>query len=126
MERSTSKTMDCYVEMRTHDAVKDQIRRYWDMVTGGSNTGPNQSAKPPRIGHRLITVDVSSTDELMKNMFPRAKCVRWENGRPFIMQNNDPYSTGFTGYFTQEEMVGLARHAEHPNRVGTSKFPRQS
>jgi hypothetical protein len=112
MERSTSKTMDCYVEMKTHGAVLEQFQRYWETITGGSN-------RPPRIGHRMITVEVSSQDQLMKDMFPRAKCVRWENGAPIIMENDDPYSTGFTGYFTNEEMVGLIRHAEHPQRVCT-------
>ncbi len=117
MERSTSKTMDCYVEMKTHGAAVEQFRRHWDNVTGGSN-------RPPRIGHRLINVDVVTEDELMKDLFPRAKCVRWENGRPIIMENDDPYSTGFTGYFTNEEMVGLVRHAEHPNRVSILRILR--
>lgn len=111
MERSTSKTMDCYVEMKTHNAALEQFQRHWECVTGGSN-------RPPRIGHRLITVEVATEDQLMRDLFPRAKCVRWENGQPTIMENNDPYSTGFTGYFTSEEMVGLVRHAEHPTRVG--------
>lgn len=102
--------MDCYVEMTTSDAVVDQCQRYWETVTGGSN-------RPPRIGHRMITVEASSQDELMKDMFPRAKCVSWKNGEAIIMENDDPYSTGFTGYFTNEEMVGLVRHAEHPQRV---------
>ena len=65
----------------------------------------------------MITVEASSQDELMKDMFPRAKCVCWKNGEPIIVGNDDPYSTGFAGYFTNEEMVGLVRHAEHPQRV---------
>jgi hypothetical protein len=115
MERSTSKTMDCYIEMKTHGAALEQFRRHWDLVTGGSN-------RPARIGHRLITFDVATEDELLKDLFPRAKCVRWEDGRPIILVNDDPYSTGFTGYFTNEEMVGLVRHAEHPNRVRTLRY----
>ena len=119
MERSTSKTMDCYVEMKTQGAALEQFKRHWDSVTGGSS-------RPLRIGHRLVTVEVSTQDELMRDLYPRAKCVRWVNGQPTIMKNDDPYSTGFTGYFTNEEMVGLVRHAEHPNRVGTSTFLRRS
>lgn len=119
MERSTSKTMDCYIEMKTQGAALEHFRRHWDEITGGSQ-------RPPRIGHRLVTVDMATTDELLKHMFPRAKCVRWENGRPIIMENDDPYSTGFTGYFTNEEMVGMVRHAEHPQRVSNLWFRGQA
>jgi hypothetical protein len=118
MERSTSKTMDCYVEMKSHTSALEHFRRHWDNITGGSN-------RPPRIGHRLITVDMATEDQLMKDLFPRAKCVRWENGQPVVLENDDAYSTGFTGYFTNEEMVGLVRHAEHPNRVGILTILRQ-
>lgn len=76
-----------------------------------------ESNKLPRIGHRTVTVEVASQDQLMENLFPRAKCVRWHEGKPCILENEDAYSTGFTGYFTNEEMVGLVRHAEHPQRV---------
>jgi hypothetical protein len=50
-------------------------------------------------------------------MFPRAKSIIWENGSPVVITNDDPYSTGFKGFFTREEMVGLVRHAECPQRV---------
>jgi hypothetical protein len=110
MERSTSKTMDCYVEMKTESAAIEHFRRHWDSLTGGNG-------RQPRIGHRVVTVDRATQDELLKDLFPRAKCVRWENGKPIIMENDDPYSTGFRGYFTNEEMVGMIRHAEHPTRV---------
>lgn len=119
MERSTSKTMDCYVEMKNQGAALECCRRHWDDITGGSN-------KPPRIGHRLINVEVATEDQLMRDLFPRAKCVHWVKGRPLILENDDPYSTGFRGYFTNEEMVGLVRHAEHPNRVGSSTFVGQA
>jgi hypothetical protein len=109
MERSTSKTMDCYIEMKTYGAVLENFKRQWDIMT--------QSRRLPRIGLRIVTVEVSTQDELMKHLFPRAKCVRWFEGQPIIMVNDDPYSTGFTGYFTSEEMVCLVRHAETPARV---------
>lgn len=115
MERSTSKTMDCYVEMKNHGAAFEQVQSHWDSLTGGS-------PRPPKLGQRQIIVDMATADELLKDMFPRAKCVRWALGQPFIMENDDPYSTGFTGYFTNEEMVGLVRHAEHPARVCPRKF----
>jgi hypothetical protein len=115
MERSTSKTMECYIEMRSYGAVVDQFNRHWESVTGASS-------KASRIGLRLVTVEVATQDDLMKDLFPRAKCVHWENGKPMIMENEDPYSTGFTGYFTNEELVGLVRHAEHPTRVGLCSF----
>jgi hypothetical protein len=108
MERPTSKTMDCFVEFQTVNSVYDQIRRHDNLV---------QSGRHPKLGSRHVHVDVSDQNELLAEMFPRAKSIIWENGSPVVITNDDPYSTGFKGFFTREEMVGLVRHAECPQRV---------
>jgi hypothetical protein len=36
---------------------------------------------------------------------------------PTAVPNDDPFSTGFSGFFTSEEIVNAIRHAEIPHRV---------
>lgn len=107
MERSTAKTMDCFVEFCTPE---DALRTY-DYVNGGI------PANPPRLGSRPVFVEKSSQDELLHALFPRAKCVVWRDGCPYVMDNTDPYSTGYQGLFTKEEIYCVVRHAEFPRRV---------
>ncbi|KAL1881510.1 Actin-related protein 2/3 complex subunit 4 [Paecilomyces lecythidis] len=108
MERSTAKTMDCYVELETPQDVQDTVFRI---------NRVQELGRPPRLGARHVDVEISSQDVLLKELFPRAKCVVWRDGRPQVMPNTDPYSTGFQGFFTGEEIVGMVRHAETPQRV---------
>jgi hypothetical protein len=110
MERPTSKTMDCYVELLTHEAAVDAFQKHENLVMSG---------KHPRVGTRHVDVLVSSQDELLKAIFPRARGLVWENGVPRKIENHDPYSAGFQGFFTREEMIGMYRHAETPQRVRT-------
>ncbi|KAF7587475.1 hypothetical protein BBP40_007196 [Aspergillus hancockii] len=107
MERSTAKTMDCYIEFENVTSAEEtvkQINRVWE--TGHS----------PRLGSRRIEVELSSQDDLLKDLFPRAKCIKWEDSVPNKLPNFDPYSTGFAGFFTSEEIVSAIRHAEIPHR----------
>ncbi|PLB49208.1 hypothetical protein P170DRAFT_313766, partial [Aspergillus steynii IBT 23096] len=107
MERSTAKTMDCYVELETTANAEETVNRINRIYETG---------RPPRLGNRHVDVEFSSQDALLKDLFPRAKCVVWENGIPFALANTDPYSTGFAGFLTSEEVVGAIRHAEIPHR----------
>lgn len=108
MERSTGKTMDCYVEFLTPTDAQETVTRINQVY---------ESGRPPRLGCRPVEVELSSQDALLKELFPRAKCISWVNGMPHVIPNTDPYSTGFQGFFTSEEIVGLIRHAETPQRV---------
>lgn len=76
-----------------------------------------ENGRIPRLGSRHVDVEVSSQDELLKDLFPRAKQIVWKNGVPHLGPNDDPYSTGFQGFFTHEEIFLLIRHAENPQRV---------
>ncbi|KAL1982479.1 hypothetical protein VTN96DRAFT_1270 [Rasamsonia emersonii] len=107
MERSTAKTMDCYVEFLTPADAEATVRRLNSIM---------ESGRPPRLGHRRVDLTVSSQDELLKDLFPRAKCIQWRNGVPHLVPNTDPYSSGFQGFLTSEEVLGVVRHAEQPHR----------
>ncbi|KAL1956397.1 hypothetical protein VTO42DRAFT_7380 [Malbranchea cinnamomea] len=107
MERSTAKTMDCYVEFLTPADAMEALR----YVNGGL------PSHPPRLGSRFVHVEMSSQDELLRALFPRAKYLVWREGIPFVLENTDPYSTGYQGLFTSEEIYNVVRHAEFPRRA---------
>ncbi|KAB8247904.1 hypothetical protein BDV35DRAFT_379348 [Aspergillus flavus] len=107
MERSTAKTMDCFVETETQEAAQRTV----DRINSIYETG-----RAPRLGLRRVDVEYSNQDALLKDLFPRAKCISWEEGMPRELPNTDPYSTGFSGFITSEEIVGAIRHAEIPHR----------
>jgi hypothetical protein len=55
----------------------------------------------------------------MKELFPKAKNVRWDGSRPIIIPTdpNDPYNSGFQGFISKEELVMVVKHVEAPQRV---------
>ena len=106
MDRATGKTQDCYVEFFSiHDA------QAWVKVINSRGNLSN------RIGDRILDVSLTSQDELLKELFPRAKNVAWKDGHPTFEQSNDQYNTGFKTFLSAEELQTLARHAEQPHRV---------
>ncbi|PWY83497.1 hypothetical protein BO70DRAFT_335557 [Aspergillus heteromorphus CBS 117.55] len=107
MERPTAKTMDCFVEFQTPADAEETAKRINRIFETG---------RAPRLGNRHVEVELSSQDDLLKDLFPRAKCVVWQGGMPGILRNTDPYSTGYAGFFTTEEIIGAIRHAEMPHR----------
>ncbi|EEP79641.1 predicted protein [Uncinocarpus reesii 1704] len=107
MDRSTAKTMDCYVEFLTLEDAKETI----DWLNRGL------PGAPPRLGDRHIDIEMSSQEELLKDLFPRAKCIVWKEGRPILTPNNDAYSVGFQSFLTAEEIYCMIRNAEMPKRA---------
>lgn len=99
--------MDCFVEFPGYEQASETLA----FVNRGLIDG-----QPAKIGARYIQADMSSQDELLKAMFPRAKCVKWEDGLPVILPKTDAWSTGFTGFITEEELFLTIRHAEAPQR----------
>ncbi|KAJ5427394.1 hypothetical protein N7465_002464 [Penicillium sp. CMV-2018d] len=117
MERSTGKTMDCYVEFATVQDAKDTVERINRTYDAGS---------APRMGNRHVDIELSSPAKLLKATFPRAKCIAWEDGNPVQLVNKDSWSTGFDGFLTDEELFCLTRHAEQPHRSAfASKVPQR-
>ncbi|KAL8661985.1 MAG: hypothetical protein Q9202_005111 [Teloschistes flavicans] len=108
MERPTGKTQDCFVEFFSYGDAITAIHRC-------SGRGPNL-----RLGDRVVTVTMSSQDELMGEMFPRAKNCTWRDGRPVISESEEAYNTGFKSFLTAEELLQMVTHAEKPHRVSTS------
>lgn len=108
MERSTGKTMECFVEFVS--IADAQAALAW--VNRGMASG-----RAPRLGSRHIQIEMSDQGALLKAMFPRAKCLDWKNATPRVLPNTDPRFTGFQGFFTSEEIYGMVRHAEVPQRV---------
>ncbi|KAJ5283006.1 hypothetical protein N7497_001831 [Penicillium chrysogenum] len=107
MERSTGKTMDCYVEFPTQKDAEDTVNRVSRAYDAGS---------APRMGSRHVDIELSTPAKLLKAVFPRAKCISWEGGKPVQLVNKDSWSTGFDGFLTDEELFCLTRHAEQPHR----------
>lgn len=108
MERSTGKTMDCFVEFPTEADAQDTVSRISRSYDPGSTA---------RMGNRHIDIETSNQADLLKAIFPLAKCISWVDGKPVKLENKDEWSTGFNGFLTDEELFCLNRHAEQPHRV---------
>ncbi|ATZ53869.1 hypothetical protein BCIN_09g06370 [Botrytis cinerea B05.10] len=114
MERVTSKTLDAYVEFVSFTEASNAITRF-DMNRMGGRGG--------RLGQRHVEVELSSQEELMKQLFPKAKNVEWHGNKPTIIDRdeNDKYNSGFQGFVSREELVMLVKHVESPQRSPFSK-----
>jgi hypothetical protein len=113
MERVTNKTMDCYVEFVNMTEAMNAVTRY---------EGNRMENKGGRLGNRHVEMELSSMDHLLKDLFPKAKNVKWENGRAHVIPRdpNDPYNSGFQGFLSKEELIMLGKHAAEPRRVSSS------
>ena len=60
---------------------------------------------------------MSSQDELLSVLLPKAKNVKWEGGRPTVVEAQEEWSSGFKNFVSAEELGLLVRHAEQPHRV---------
>ncbi|KAF2149605.1 hypothetical protein K461DRAFT_271180 [Myriangium duriaei CBS 260.36] len=107
MERSTGKTMDCYVELENKAEAKSIVYAYRSRCDRG---------RTPRVGERHIEVELSSQEELMEQLFPKARCVKWEGQMPVVFEPTEAYNSGFMGFVTTEECAMLVKHAENPQR----------
>ncbi len=108
MDRLTGKTMDCYIEF---------------FSVGDAQAAVNAKTRLGNIhklGDRVAEVGMSSQDELMKELFPKAKQVEWDSGVPIIIETDEPFNSGFKSFVTAEELVMLVKHAEFPQRVSFS------
>lgn len=110
MDRSSGKAEQCYVEF---DSVK-----YAEAAVERANHTINYG-EGPRIGLRPILVSLANQDDMMKALFPFAKNIRWNDGKPTLL------TAGMKGYLpdefpcfvTDEQMYCTLRHAEDFQRV---------
>ncbi|KAH8811397.1 hypothetical protein F5884DRAFT_671620 [Xylogone sp. PMI_703] len=114
MERVTSKTLDCYAEFTSLTEAINAVERYEIHRSGG---------RGGKLGQRHVEIELSSQEALMKELFPKAKNVKWQGARPIIYPSDpeDQYNSGFQGFTSREEMVMLVKHVESPQRSPFSK-----
>ena len=114
MERSTGKTMDAFVELENVGLAH---------ALASSFRTRCEQHRVPRIGDRQIWLEISSQEELMKELFPKAKCVEWHGQQPHVHQPREAFDSGFMGFLTGEEMTMVVKHAEMPQRVSDQTPP---
>lgn len=117
MERMSGKTMDAYVELEDQKEVERLMEQF--------ETRFYSQRRPIKVGDRAIEIERSSQAELMKELFPRAKCVTWQGTKPIIGTTIEQFrpgvfASGFRGFLTSEENVMMTKHAEVPHRVCSS------
>lgn len=113
MDRETGKTLDCFVELASLHEAQHVLKQFQKRQFQG---------RAPKIGDRHVSVELSSQEELMSEMFSRARLVRWEGANPVILETDEYWgegikATGFQGFLTNEEITMLVKHAETPQRV---------
>jgi hypothetical protein len=111
MERESGKTMDCFIELST---LKEAT---WIANTMRTRA---KSGRPPKIDNRTVDPKVSSQEELMHALFPRARHVAWNSNNPIIDFTPRQYypsipAAGFQGFLHSEEIVGMIKVAEQDN-----------
>ncbi|KXT03832.1 hypothetical protein AC578_8926 [Pseudocercospora eumusae] len=107
MERESGKTMDCFIEVSTPNEAAWVVSQFAKRA---------ERRRPPKVGDRLVEVLYSSQDELMAELFPRAKHVRWSHGQPVVDKTSRNYyagqkASGFQGFLHSEELVAMTKHA---------------
>ena len=114
MERVTSKTLDCFVEFENFNEAVNSVNYFEKRRLDGH---------APRLGTRHVEIELSSQDQLMKALFPKAKNVEWNGAQAIILPTDpkDPYNSGFQGFVSSEELVLLTKHVESPQRSPFSK-----
>ncbi len=120
MDRLSGKTMDAFIEVespREAGLVATQFARR--LKTTGRQT---------KLGDRPVVVEQSSQQDLMSELFPRAKTVTWVGPEPKFDTTNIEYfypgvpSVGFEGFLFDEDYAHLVKHLEMPQRVSHSLF----
>jgi hypothetical protein len=110
MERTTSKTMDAYIEFVDVNEAVNAVNRYETNRSSGHGG---------RLGERHVELTVAGHPMLLKDLFPKAKNILWNGADPEVMPVSltDKYNSGFAGFIAQEELVMMVKHVETPQRV---------
>lgn len=110
MERITTRTQDAYVEFVSGEHAMRAVNKVVENQAKG---------KAPKIGDRIIDVQLSSQGELMKALFEHANGVQWEGMDPVKKPHENPNHPwqNFKSFTTQEEMTMLVKFVEVPQRV---------
>jgi hypothetical protein len=115
MDRNTGKTAEvAFVEMPTARDAMNTVRAI--------NRRSEDGSRALKIGNREVTVQVSTTEELMEALFPHARAVEWTGYTPRVIDVDtqfypDQKGIGFTGFCGNEELSMLVKFAENTSRV---------
>ncbi|KAI5810020.1 hypothetical protein DFH27DRAFT_170935 [Peziza echinospora] len=103
MDRASGKTMDAFVEFTCpKDAYRCVIRKRGKIL-----------------GARHVLLDVVNQEELMKEIFPRARGVAWEGVIPKVLNGENGNTKA--DIVTKEELVLVVGHARTPHRSPFSR-----
>jgi hypothetical protein len=102
-DRMTGKTHDVYLEFTNFSSADNAYRRYENLSARN---------REPKLGSRRVNLNMSTNTELMKVIFPRAKC-EWIDGMPV---RSDEYlrdnPSEWDGFITNEELLKVLLFAE--------------
>ncbi|KAI1263381.1 hypothetical protein F5Y18DRAFT_127090 [Xylariaceae sp. FL1019] len=110
MDRINGKTMDAYVEMPEHQARVLMYRIEQKRASG----------RALFLGRRPVNITLSTQAQLMKALFPHAH-VDWHGAKPYVIRNSPWSFQNFKCFFTDEEMVMLAKHT-NPTQSSFAKL----
>lgn len=109
MERTTGRTLDCYVEFHSEKDAREVLHRIKKL---------SDSGRDPRMGKFVLDITLSSQDALLKAIFPKAKGIEWVKGWPRERANRSQESSvQFDGFLSDEELRFLVRFANEAERV---------
>ncbi|MCJ1390316.1 hypothetical protein MMC18_003174 [Xylographa bjoerkii] len=107
MERATGKTMDAYVEFFSHADAQAAVSKFM--------RGRMEQDRSFRMMDRHVKVELSSQEALMRDLFPKAKNVRWNGQIPIIVPSDDPFNSGFKSFLSGEELHTLTKLVDSSN-----------
>jgi len=113
VDRSSGKTMDCFVEVDTYQEAVNIVKLH---------AGRSKNDRKLKVGERQITINLSSQAQLMAEMFPKAKCVVWNGQEAQIHLPRVINDSGFLGFVTGEELSATLKQADNPLRVSLFSF----
>jgi len=108
-DRQSAKSGDCYIEFPSASAVAL-------VMNSRKNTHQSDGKVYRNISDRRVYLEPSTHEELMREVFPKAKCVTWYGQEPVIHPPNDIYTSGFAEFVTSEELVLTNRWANEPHK----------
>lgn len=113
MERVSSKTYDAFVEFMTLEDAMRAVDRHTTNVA---------KSRPTRLGDRPISIELVSQADLLRQIFPLARGINWEDPTPRLSEphTHEPWEF-FKGFVSEEEMTMLAKNAEVPHRSPFSR-----
>lgn len=108
MDRVTGKNFEAFVEFLTQ---QDAIRAV-DRINSKSRSSGL------KLGDRRVTIELSSQDELLGRLFPKAKNITWSNGIPNFTRDPRLFTVGhFRSFISEEELGNLHRAASGEDRA---------